>query len=116
MVRGPVASRRRGWLGEWGLLCLLGVIALTLFTPRLYGADEIKYFAPLRSLYFDGDIHYENEYAYFIERDPEAHAGLVPFRDEVTSTGYRLNDGPIGSALLWSPFYIAADIMVVVAR
>ena len=79
-------------------------------------ADEIKYFASLRSVYFDGDIHYENEYAYFIERDPVAHAGLVPMRDHVTSTGRRHNDGPIGSALLWAPFYVAADGFVVVAR
>jgi len=95
---------------------LLGVVSLLLFTPRIYGADEIKYFAPLRSVYFDGDIHYENEYAYFIERDPVAHAGLVPIRDHVTSTGRRLNDGTIGSALLWAPFYVAADGLVVVAR
>ncbi len=116
MVRARLANQKRGTFGEWGLLVFLGVASLLLFTPRLYGADEIKYFAPLRSLYFDGDIHYENEYAYFIERDPVAHAGLVPLRDEVTSTGRRLNDGPIGSALLWAPFYIATDGLVVVAR
>ncbi|MCH7826161.1 MAG: hypothetical protein IH849_15300 [Acidobacteria bacterium] len=116
MVRARLANQRRGTFGEWGLLVLLGVASLLLFTPRLYGVDEIKYFAPLRSVYFDGDIHYENEYAYFIERDPVAHAGLVALRDQVTSTGRRLNDGPIGSALLWAPFYVAADGFVVVAR
>ena len=116
MVRGPVAQRRRGWFGEWGLLLLLGAVALTLFTPRLYGADEIKYFAHLRSAYFDYDLHFENEYAHFIDRDPVAHAGLVPYRDEVTATGRRLNDGPIGSALLWAPFYVVADLLVVAAR
>jgi hypothetical protein len=92
------------------------LVSLALFTPRIYGADEIKYFAPLRSVYFDGDLHYENEYAYFIERDPVAQAGLIPYRDEVTATGRRLNDGPIGSALLWAPFYIVADVLVAVSR
>jgi len=116
MVRGRVTNPRPRRFGEWGILWLFGLVSLVLFTPRIYGADEIKYFAPLRSLYFDGDLHYENEYAYFIERDPVAHAGLVPYRDGVTSTGRRLNDGPIGSALLWTPFYIAADGFVVVAR
>ena len=104
--------RRRGWLGEWGILCLLAVLALPLFTPRIYASDEIKYFVPLRSMYFDGDIHYENEYAYFVELDPVENADMVLFRDGVSPTGYRLNDGPIGSALLWTPFYIAADLAV----
>jgi len=114
MVRERLTQPRRRRFGEWGVLLLLALVSLVLFTPRIYGADEIKYFAPLRSFYFDGDFHYENEYAYFIERDPVAHAGLVPYRDTVTSTGYRLNDGTIGAALLWSPFYIAADVYVVV--
>lgn len=116
MVRGHEGNPRRRRFGEWGILWLFGLVSLVLFTPRIYGADEIKYFAPLRSLYFDGDLHYENEYAWFIERDPVAHAGLIPYRDEVTSTGRRLNDGPIGSALLWSPFYVVADVLVVVSR
>ena len=116
MVSGRVANPGRSRFGEWGVLWLFGLVSLVLFTPRLYGADEIKYFAPLRSVYFDGDLNYANEYAYFIERDPVAHAGLIPYRDEPTSTGLRLNDGPIGTALLWSPFFVAADGMVVVAR
>ena len=53
MVRARLANQKRGTFGEWGLLVFLGVASLLLFTPRLYGADEIKYFAPLRSLYFD---------------------------------------------------------------
>ena len=43
------------WWHEWGALCLIGLLALPLFTPRVYGSDEIKYFATLRSIYFDGD-------------------------------------------------------------
>jgi hypothetical protein len=114
MVRGHVANRGPRRFGEWGILWLVAGAALLLFTPRLYGADEIKYFAPLRSVYFDGDLHFENEYAWFIERDPVAHAGLIPYRDEPTATGRRLNDGPVGSALLWAPFYVAADVLVMV--
>ena len=116
MVRGPVTYSRGGWWREWGVLCVVSLLALPLFTPRLYSSDEIKYFVALRSLYFDHDLNYENEYAHFIERDPVAHAGLVPLRDEVTPTGYRLNDAPIGSALLWTPFYVVADTFVLAAR
>ena len=107
---------RGGWWQEWGTLALLAVVALPLFTPRIYASDEIKYFAALRSVYFDGDIDYANEYAYFVARDPVAHAGLKDFADIVTPTGYRLNDAPIGTAVMWAPFYVAADLGVVVAR
>ncbi len=117
MTDTPLANMfRSDWVHEWGVLLLAGLLALPLFTPRVYGADEIKYFATLRSLLVDRDLHYENEYAHFIERDPVAHAGLVPFRDGATATGYRLNDAPIGTALLWAPFYIAADGVVAAAR
>lgn len=107
---------RSRWWQEWGALCLIGLLALPLFTPRVYASDEIKYFATLRSVYFDRDLHYENEYGYFIDRDPVAHAGLTGFRDGVTPTGYRLNDAPIGTSLLWAPFYVAADIGVAIGR
>ena len=91
---------RGSWWQEWGTLCLTAVIALPLFTPRIYASDEIKCFATLRSVYFDRDIHYANEYDYFIGRDPVAHAGFVPFVETVTPTGYRLNDAPVGTAVL----------------
>ena len=106
----------REWVQEWGALALVAVLALPLFTPRVYASDEIKYFAALRSVYFDHDLHYENEYAYFVSRDPVAHAGLRPFMEQSTPTGYRLNDAPIGSALMWAPAYVVADGFVVVAR
>ena len=117
MTDTPLANMfRSDWVHEWGVLLLAGLLALPLFTPRVYGADEIKYFATLRSVYFDRDLHYENEYAHFIDRDPVAHAGLRPLRDTLTPTGYRLNDAPIGAAVLWAPFYVIADAAVVVAR
>ena len=107
---------RTPWWHEYGALCLAAVLALPLFTPRVYASDEVKYFVTLRSLYFDHDLHYANDYSYFVSRDPVAHAGLRPYAEEVTPTGYRLNDAPIGSAVLWLPFYVAADVGVLVAR
>jgi hypothetical protein len=109
-------GRADGWWQEWGALCLAAALALPLFTPRVYGSDEIKYFVTLRSLYFDHDLHYANDYAHFVSRDPVGHAGLRPYAEEPTPTGYRLNDGPIGSAVLWSPFFVVADVGVQVAR
>lgn len=104
------------WRREWGLLLLVGILALPLFTPRLYASDEIKYFAHLRSMWFDHDANYFNEYDYFVRADPQTYAWLRTLRDPPSPTGRRLNDAPIGSAVLWAPFYIAADVMVVAAR
>ena len=114
MTIDPVAWRR--WRQEWGILALAAVVALPLFTPRIYASDEIKYFATLRSVYFDHDLHYENEYGHFVNLDPVAHAGLVPYMEDETATGYRLNDAPIGTAVLWAPFYLVADGAVLVGR
>ena len=106
----------RRWRQEWGILALAAVVALPLFTPRIYASDEIKYFATLRSVYFDHDLHYENEYRHFVDLDPVAQAGLVPYMEGDTKTGYRLNDAPIGTAVLWAPFYLVADGAVIVGR
>ena len=107
---------RSEWWHEWGVLVVVAVCALPLLTPRVYASDEIKYFSTLRSIYMDRDLHYENEYGYFIGRDPVAHAGLLPYKNGPTPTGYRLNDAPIGTAVLWAPFYMLADGVVIVGR
>lgn len=118
--RDPGSRRRtgprRGWSREWGPLLLVALLALPLFTPRIYASDEIKYFAHLRSAYFDGDLDHGNEYRHFLELDPRAHAGLRGLAEGETATGRHLNDAPIGSAVLWAPFYVAADQAVVLAR
>lgn len=116
MRRGRPSPHVGGWRREWGLLCVVAVLALPLFTPRLYGADEIKYFSHLRSAWFDHDLQYANEYAHFLEVDPVAHAGFRPYLEGETVTGHRLNDAPIGAPLLWAPFYVAADLGVAAAR
>ena len=116
MMDARARDRLGHWRREWGVLALAALAALPLFTPRLYGSDEIKYFSILRSAYFDRDLHYANEYQYFIDADPVAHAEFRALAEEPTATGYRLNSAPIGSALLWAPFYAGADVVVLVAR
>jgi len=104
------------WRREWGLLALVALLALPLFTPRLYAADEIKYLVHLRSVWFDHDLQYANDYDLVMQQDPDHYAWVANLRDHVTSTGRRLNDAPIGSAILWAPFYGLADAGVVLAR
>lgn len=93
---------------------LLTLITLPAVTTRIYASDEVQYFAFLRSLAFDGDLSFENEYRHF----HDAGAGGPGFRDtfladRFTAAGRRINFGTIGPALLWAPFYAAGHAVAV---
>ena len=93
------------------------LISLPAVTTRFYASDEIEYFAYLRSAYFDRDLHFDNEYRYFYDRGiARAHFFKETFIDFTTPTGYKRNFAPVGSAVLWTPFYAIADVGVRVAR
>ena len=48
------------------IVLLLGfLLTLPFVTARIYASDEIQYFAWLRSLAFDRDVDFENEYRRF---------------------------------------------------
>ena len=97
-------------LRRWVLLVCLFLVSLPAVTPRLYSSDEIQYFAYLRSMWFDRDLSFENEYRYFYDRDIGASAGFhETFLERQTETGRRINFATIGCAILWSPFYAAGD-------
>lgn len=97
---------------RWGLL-LAFLVLLPAVTPRIYSSDEVQYFAYLRSLWFDRDVSFENEYRWFYDRGIAADAGFhETFLERETETGRRINFGTIGCAILWSPFYAAADLYV----
>ena len=49
------------------LLLLIFLISLPAVTTRIYASDEIQYYAYLRSLWFDRDVDFENEYRYFYD-------------------------------------------------
>jgi hypothetical protein len=99
-----------------GLVALF-VATLPAVTPRLYSSDEVQYFAYLRSLWFDHDVSFENEYRYFYEHGVARTPGFeATFLELSTPSGLRVNFGTIGSALLWAPFYGAADVAVRLIR
>jgi hypothetical protein len=87
-------------------------------TPKIRGADEIEYFSYLRSLVFDHDVEFGNEYEHFHAVDPRGLAGFkATFLDlRETETGRHINFAPLGCALLWSPFYLLAHAGVLTAR
>jgi hypothetical protein len=87
---------------------VLALALAPLTTLRLYGSDEIQYFAYLRSMVFDHDLDFTNEYRWFVDRDPGEYKGFATtFLGPKTPAGRHPNNGPIGSAVLWSPLYLA---------
>jgi len=99
----------------------LGVLLLAsvpLVTPRIRGADEIEHFAYLRSLAFDRDLDFGDEYEHFYAEDPQGLAAFkATFLDRrEPATGRFINFAPVGSALLWAPPYLLAHAGVLVAR
>jgi hypothetical protein len=101
-----VRSRRQRLV----LLCLF-VLSLPLVTTRIYSSDEIQYFAYLRSLWFDHDLSFENEYRYFYDRNVARSEGFhETFLERTTEAGRRVNFGTVGCAILWSPFYLVGDV------
>ena len=103
-------------LFPWALL-LAFLVSLPAVTTRIYASDEIQYFAYLRSLWFDRDVSFENEYRHFydagIARSPGFHE---TFLERTTATGRRINFATIGCGLLWAPFYAIADVGVQLAN
>ena len=94
------------------------LLTLPLVTAKIRGADEIEYFSHLRSMAFDRDLEFGNEYRHFHERDPAGLAGFAATFLELRepATGRHINFAPVGSALLWSPFYLLAHLGVLAAR
>jgi hypothetical protein len=111
-VSRPLLTRR-------DLLVALAAVAVLwpLATKRLYASDEIQFFAFLRSLYFDGDLSFDNEYRELTSRGVAARSGFAETNLALlTDTGLRPNFGTIGSAVLWAPFYAAGDLGARIAR
>jgi hypothetical protein len=72
---------------------------------RVVFGDATHHFVQLRSLVFDHDLDFRNEYVRLYRLD-----GMVPgtewiYRD-LTPTGHVRNYMPIGPALLWAPLYV----------
>ena len=95
-----VFSRR-----EWKLFAVAFVLSIaysvSAFTLIEFRADSASYFAYLRSLSFDGDLDFANDWE-ALGVPGAAKPGGRP----------RRNVFSVGPALLWSPFYAAAHVYV----
>jgi hypothetical protein len=109
MVKSETGFWDRGFLA----LTLIFLFSLALLTPRLYSGDEVQYFSYLRSASKDGDLNFMNEYQWLYEKSHGTQSAFKrAFIDRQNSTGYARNDAPIGCAILWAPFFGAADLYV----
>jgi len=87
----------------FALACL---VTLPLVTTRLYASDEIQYFAWLRSVTFDRDVDFENEYQHFYASGVAGNNLFhETFLERTNEIGRRINFAPVGCAVLWAPFY-----------
>ena len=98
------------------LLGLVFVLSLPAVTTRFYASDEIQYYAWLRSLAFDHDVDFQNEYQHFYDAGVANSAGFhETFLERTTESGRRINYTSPGTALLWSPFFGVAHLVALVS-
>ena len=98
-------------------LVVLFLLSIPAITPRIYASDEVQYFAFLRSIWFDRDLSFDNEYRHFYDAGVARTDGFRETLLEMQSdTGLRISFATIGSAILWAPFYAVADAGVLMAR
>jgi hypothetical protein len=105
------------------VILLVFLLLLPLSTPRVALSDEVQYYAYLRSFYFDHDLDFRNEYEHFATvgqqfGDPAVFNALLrtDAANPNPTTGLLRNVAPIGSAILWSPGFVLADLGVQIAN
>jgi hypothetical protein len=102
---------------ELGAIVALFLVTLPAVTPRLYSSDEVQYYSYLRSLWFDRDVSFENEYQYFFDRNIGRGENFhATFLELETEAGRRPNFATMGAALLWAPFYACGDVVARLMR
>ncbi|MCS6842465.1 MAG: glycosyltransferase family 39 protein [Roseiflexus sp.] len=106
--------------GDRGLAILVALFALLLplATPRVYATDEVQYYVYLRSLRFDGDLDFANDYRRFAELNPRSgiEGSLLQPNRIRPATGLYGNIAPVGAAIMWAPFFLLADVLVHLAN
>jgi len=80
---------------------------------RVVFGDATHHFVQLRSLVYDRDVHFRNEYLRIYNLD-EYVPGTEWIYTDLTPTGHLRNYMPVGPALLWAPLYILLSSIQVV--
>jgi hypothetical protein len=93
-----------------GAACAALYLAATLGFPRpggrIIAGDAVHHFVYLRSLVFDHDLRFQNEYIRMYGLSPDTPEADWVYRP--SATGHVRNVMPIGPAIVWAPAYLAA--------
>lgn len=109
------------------VVILIGIFlsSLVFLQPWVRG-DGINYYAYIRSLVIDGDLQFGNEFKDAMELNkltppmlrgtkeyrPTENLGVPETLLPLTETGHIRNRMSVGTALLWSPFFLLAHLLV----
>ena len=96
-------SRKRAVPLVFGTLFTIG-LALQLQLGARLQSDGFYYFAYLRSMAFDRDVNFMNDYRML-------GLGDKPHLFQPTRTGYAESAWTIGPAIVWSPFFAAGHVV-----
>jgi len=89
------------------VLVLIFLVAFFLFfKPWIHGFDTVGYYSWLRSAAIDGNLNVGDEFT---------HYGYGAERG-ITITGHTYNEWGVGSAILWSPFFLTVHRLSLLAR
>jgi hypothetical protein len=91
------------------LVLLMSAVRTRRMENQLIGSDGMGYYVYLRSLVLDHNLDFSNEYTHYLG---VAAVSKIPR----TPTGMLGDQYPIGSALLWSPFFLLAHGIVLAGR
>lgn len=99
--------------GDRFLVVIFGILFLLFFSAdKGTGYDNIFYYSYLSSPVFDGDLDLTNDLASTNGSGPVARGFLY----NLNSLGYPTNYFPIGTPILWSPFYLPVRAVAVVVQ
>jgi hypothetical protein len=107
------AARTAGRLPGWYRWVLWALMLATVPAINAHvRSDGNAYYAYVRSLVIDHDLHFDNEYA----RAEPIFAQNMDGEFYTLPTGYRRNHMAVGASVLWSPFFLAAHAGVTLAN
>ena len=97
-------------LGLLFWLCFAVAGTFSAAEERITGVDPVAYYAWIRSLAFDRDLDFENEYRTLVPQEALSEGSPVDPDGPRTATGHVQNVFAIGPGLLWAPFLAAGHV------